>query len=84
MQIVLARLDDTAEIAKHGRVDVGQPHIWRTVKVPAAVMWVNNGDDVDLEKAKKFAASEGYTVFCYHGEKDPLRRAKSEIIKAAA
>ena len=39
----------------------------------------NNGNDADMTKAKRFAASEGYTVFCYTGEKDPLNKARKDI-----
>lgn len=83
MQIVLARLDDGAELVKAGRADLGERHTFRAIKVPASVMWTNNGTEADKVKAEKFAAAEGYTVICYDGEKDPLNRARRDIAKAA-
>lgn len=79
MQIVLARLDEGAVIAKHGRVDLGERHTWRAVKVPVAVMWLQDGTEADRAKAEQYAAREGYRVFCYSGESDPLNRARREI-----
>jgi hypothetical protein len=79
MQIVLARLDEGAELVKAGRADIGERHTFRPIKVPVSVMWTNNGTEADKAKAEKFAAAEGYTVLCYHGEKDPLSRARRDI-----
>ena len=81
MQIILARLDQTQEIAKHGRVDLGERHTFCTVNVPVAVVWVNKGSEADLQKAQAYAAREGYTVLCYDGEKDPLNRARKDIAR---
>lgn len=83
MQIVLARLDDSQEVAKIGRVDIGQAHTFRDIKVPVAVVWLNDGTDADVAEAEKFAKTEGYTVFCYEGEADPLGRAKQDIVAEA-
>jgi ribosomal protein L30E len=79
MQIVLARLDDGAEVVKAGRMDLGEQHTFRAIKVPTACMWTNNGTDADRQKAEKFAKTEGYTVLCYDGESDPLNRARRDI-----
>lgn len=83
MQIVLARLDDSAELVKAGRVDLGERHTFRAVRVPASVMWTNNGTEADKAKAERFAASEGYTVLCYDGEDDPLNRARRDIARSS-
>jgi len=81
MQIVLARLDDGAELVKAGRVDIGERGTFRAIKVPVAVMWVNNGTEADRSKAERFAKTEGYTVLCYNGEEAPLCRARMDIVR---
>lgn len=79
MQIVLARLEVGQEIVKLGRVDVGEMHKFRTIQKPVAVMWLNNGTKADEAKAKVFAEREGYKVFCYKQEKNPLGKARSDV-----
>jgi hypothetical protein len=81
MQIVLARLDDGTELVKAGRVDLGELHTFRAIKVPVSVMWINKGTEADRTKAERFAQTEGYSVFCYDGDVDPLARARSDIAK---
>jgi hypothetical protein len=83
MQIVLARLDDSAEIVKTGRVDLGERHMYRAIKVPVAMVWLNNGTEADRAKAARYAEREGYAVFCYDADPDPIGRAKREIAKPA-
>ena len=80
-QIVLAKLIETQEIVKLGRVDIGELHKWRTINVPVAVMWLNNGEAYDVAEAEKYARAEGYTVFLYEGEANPLERARQDISK---
>lgn len=82
MQIVLARLDETQEIEKLGRADVGECHTFRTVKVPVSCMWLKRGTKDDKARAERFATTEGYRVFCYEGEKDPLGRARRDVQKS--
>jgi 7-cyano-7-deazaguanine synthase in queuosine biosynthesis len=84
MQIVLAKLNEDQIVAKAGRVDLGERHTFKTVHVPTACMWINKGTEADRAKAERFAATEGYTVFCYNGEKDPLAKAKKDIARAGA
>ena len=48
-----------------------------------AAMWLNRGTDADVEKAKRFAASEGHTVYTFAGAKDPLAKARDLAEKAA-
>lgn len=79
MQIVLARLDDDAEVIKVGRSDLGEMHTFRAVKKPVALMWATHGGESDKARAERFANSEGYTVFCYDAEEEPLDRARREI-----
>jgi hypothetical protein len=80
-QIVLAKLIETQEISKLGRVDIGEAHKWRDIKVPVSLMWLNNGEDYDVAEAQKYAKAEGYTVFLYEGEANPLERARQDISK---
>ena len=79
-QIVLAKLNDALKIVKLGRVDIGEPHQFENIKVPVSAMWLNDGDDTDVAKAGKFAETEGYTVFLYEGEENPLERARQDIL----
>lgn len=55
---------------------------WRPVMIPvpesAALVWRLAGDQSDLEKAKAFAETEGYSVFTFPtNERDPIGKAKS-------
>ena len=79
MQIVLARLEEDQVIVAEGRIDLGQRHKFKAVHKPVACMWLNKGNGQDVQSARTFAAREGYTVFCYTGERDPLTRAKKDI-----
>ena len=79
-QIVLAKLVDTQVVKKLGRVDVGERHQFENIKVPVSVMWLNNGEDYDVAEAEKYAKAEGYTVFLYEGEPNPLERARQDIL----
>jgi hypothetical protein len=81
MQIVLARLDEDMELVRRGRDDLGERHTFRTIAKPVSVMWVNKGTDADKAKAERFAKAEGYTVFCYDAETDPLGRARRDVAK---
>lgn len=79
-QIVLAKLNDGLKLVKRGRVDIGGPHQFADIKIPVSVMWLNNGEDYDVAEAEKYAKAEGYTVFLYEGEVDPLERARQDIL----
>lgn len=81
MTIVLARVEEDRVIVKHGRTDLGEQHKFKTVPKPIACVWLLNGKESDVEKARNYAASEGYTVFCYEAERDPLGKAKRDILK---
>jgi len=80
MQIVLARLVDDCELVKRGRDDLGERHTFRAIKRAESLMWLSNGTPSDKSKAKVFADQEGYRVFCFQNERDPLNRAKMEIV----
>ena len=79
MQIVLARLDEDQELVRRGRDDLGERHTFRTVAKPISLMWINKGTPADKAKAEQFARAEGYTVFCYTSERNPLAKARRDI-----
>ena len=80
MQIVLARVEEDQVVVQQGRIDLGERHKFKTVAKPVSLMWVNNGTATDAAKAKEFADREGYTVFCYNGEKFPLEKARKDVL----
>ena len=82
--IVLARLDAGSELADPGRSDIGIPPKFKPVQVPTALVWLRFGSPEDIEKARTFAAREGYTVIVYPtSEPEPLIRARREITEVA-
>ncbi|MFA5559931.1 MAG: hypothetical protein WDA59_10865 [Methanofastidiosum sp.] len=81
MQIVLARLDSDFIIEKYGRTDLGEHHKYKEIKKPVSLMWLNNGTKEDIKKAKQYAEKEGYKIFTYNNEKDPLQKAREDIRK---
>ena len=82
MQIVLAKVEDTCEVISTEGVDLGRRPKVRTVPHPVSLMWLNSGTGADLEKARLFAAQQGYTVLTYWNETDPLGRAKRDVMRA--
>ncbi len=49
-------------------------------QIPKALVWLNEGDADDLEKAKAHADKEGFSVFTYPtSEKDPIGKAKLAV-----
>lgn len=84
MQIVIAWTEDEQVVIKHGRTDVGERHVFKTVPKPMACMWLNNGNERDVEKARAYAAQNGHVVLCYTAERDPLATARADILKTAA
>ncbi len=88
-QIVLAKLYDDFEVVQRGRVDIGERHKTREVKVARALMWKKRVPigalPRELQKAEEFAKSEGgYEVFVYpSSERDSLQRAKRDLLKRA-
>lgn len=83
--IVLARIEMTKKIVKHGRIDLGEPHTLEDVPVPVAVRWLQSGGTADIQAAQKYAADNGYQVFTYlTSEPDPLGRARNHVMKKAS
>jgi hypothetical protein len=83
MQIVLAWLDEDCVMVQEGQRDIGRQHKFKTVPKPMACMWLNKGTAADLVKAQAYAAKDGRTVFRYEREKEPLQRARADILKTA-
>jgi hypothetical protein len=82
-KIVLARLVDDTELVRERRTDLGERPVMRDIKTAQALMWLNRGTAEDIEKAKRYAPTEGYTVLVYETtERDPLGRAKRDISRA--
>lgn len=84
MQIVVAWLDEGCVMVQEGQPDVGRPHKFKVVPKPMACMWLNKGTMADLAKAKAYAARDNRTVLCYNGEKEPLQRARADILRSHA
>lgn len=80
MQIVLAWLDEDCVMVQEGQPDIGRPHKFKEVPKPMAAMWLGTGTEADVVKAKAYSSKDGRTVFTYHGEKDPLVRARADIL----
>lgn len=56
--------------------DLGERPPVRVVKTPRTAMWLNEATPEDVEKAREMARTEGWTVFTFVGEEDPLAAAK--------
>jgi len=83
LRIVLAKLVDDVEVISAGARDLGEAPTLAAIKRAVAVVWKLSGTETDLEKARKFAAIEGYTVLVYKtSERNPLERARAEISAA--
>lgn len=86
--IVVAWVVDEQEIApgqKMWRHDLGERPKFVSVKNAKAVMWANSGSVEDLAKARAYAEKHHHgsgAAFEYPvSEKDPLGRAKKDILK---
>ena len=80
--IVLARAENCAEWdGQPFASDLGQRPKFVPTRRAVAMVWLNAGDASDEEKARAFAASDGYTVFTYAvGEADPLGKARAAVL----
>ena len=75
--VVLARVEQERIIEKPGRPDIGEPHKFKEVDKPVALVWGRGDSARNMEKAGAYAEKEGYMVFVYPpAEEDPLGRAK--------
>lgn len=57
-QIVVAWTTTEIEVVQARRADLGEKPITREVKVGRACMWVREGAQADLEKARAWAAAQ--------------------------
>jgi hypothetical protein len=82
LTICLARVEQDQVVVKAGRIDLGERHTFASVDRPVAMIWINAGDDADVERAQTYAAREGYQVFTYPtSEPEPLVRARLDVLK---
>lgn len=80
VQIVLARLDEDYTVTRHNAGTIHEHYTKVRCDRPVALVWLQSGDDTDVEKARAFAHTQGYTVFLYGtDETDPLNRARKQI-----
>ena len=85
-QVVYARAEKTG-LKETGRMVTRDRNLHPEV-VPdwegKAGMWLNHGHDEDVARANDSLKGEGYTIFRYpQSEKDPLGRARNEVVSAA-
>jgi len=81
MQIVIASTKPELEIIERGRTDLGERHKFKEIQIPLAMMWLNEGTEEDKEKAEDYARKNDSKVFCYYNEREPLERARRDIMK---
>lgn len=85
--IVIAWAEQTALVptGRHVMRDMNWFPEFRAEWEGKAAMWLNRGTDSDVAKAKRYAASEGRTVYTFPtDERDPLGKAREAARKAAA
>lgn len=83
MQIVLAKVEMTGLKATGRNIMRDRNYFPEYVPAPEtkACMWLNNGTAEDVKKAKAFAKTEGYMVFTFNGEKNPLAVARMLVME---
>ena len=86
LQIVLAKIYDDFEVTQRGRVDLGERHKTRDLKVARALMWKKKVTPANLAaevaKAEAFARSEDYRVYVYpSSDRDSLNHAKRDLLR---
>jgi hypothetical protein len=82
VQCVIAWTEESREwTGKAFAADLGERPELRDVLVPRACMWLNEATVRDVEAAKAYANREGFKVFTYTNEKDPIGAAKRDILR---
>lgn len=82
MVIVIAHTVIDREPVGSWRHDLGEHPKFIEVTRAKTAIWLNDGTEADVEKAKAYAASEDAYVFTYPtSEPDPLKRAKVDCIR---
>ena len=68
---------------RHVAVDFGERHKFKSVQIAKSLCWALKGDEIELAKAHKYAASlePPGTVFTYPpATKDPLAKARQDLL----
>ena len=82
-QIVIAWTENDADFVRQEYIGGGEHrNIFKDVIRPKACMWLNEGTQADIQKAKDYLRSEQRDgrVFVYSNERDPLAKAKEQIL----
>src|SRR6266436_132994 len=86
LQIVIAWTEQSAEFVEQIYIGGGEyKNVFKDIIIPKACIWLNDGRQSDVAKAREYARSEipGAKVFTYKGESDPLTKAKQDILKSS-
>jgi len=65
LQIIIAWTDGDTVVVRERRTDLGERPEMKAVRRSRTVVWLNKGTVEDVEKARAYAAPEGYKVFTY-------------------
>jgi hypothetical protein len=82
-QIVIAWTEDSAEWdGEPYAADLGERPTMRPVRLAKACMWLNRGTAADVEKARVYAAPQGYSVLTFPASvRDPLGAARAAVLR---
>jgi hypothetical protein len=84
MQIIIAWTEETREIVRVRRSDLGELPITRPALLARACVWLLEGDASDLEKAQAYAARNDYQVYTFPvGCESALTDAKKRALAVA-
>lgn len=84
--IVIGWTETTQVLVKEGRVDLGERHTYREERIGKAVVWLLQGMEGDVAKAREYAAApdmkeRGAVVFKYPvTEQDPMARGRRDAL----
>ena len=83
VQCVIAWTEEDSVVVKERRSDLGERPLMRSVKVARTALWLNRATPKDVEKARVYAAAEGYHVFTFPpSERDPRGAAARAVLAA--
>jgi hypothetical protein len=85
-QIVIAWTEDSAEWdGAPYAADLGERPTMRPTRLAKAAMWLRQGTEVDVEKARAYAAKDGHRVLTFpQSERDPLGAAKAAVLRGVS
>lgn len=82
-QIVLAWLEDDCVVVRERATDLGERPELAWHKVARTALWLASGVQVDVDKAKAYAAKNDREVYCYPPTTpDPCGQAAQDILAA--